>query len=48
MAKGSTEAAMTKADLSWPRMLWRLERLVKHEACGFYRGLPKAFDREPE
>jgi hypothetical protein len=41
MAKGSTEAAMTKADLSWPRMLWRLERLVKQEACDFLRRAAK-------
>ena len=41
MAKGSTAAAMTKADLSWSRMLWRLERLVKQEACDFLRRAAK-------
>ena len=41
MAKGSLEAAMTRADLSWSRMLWRLERLVKQEACEFLRRAAK-------
>ena len=37
MAKDSTEASTTKADLSWPRMLWRLQRVVKQEACDILR-----------
>ena len=41
MAKGSTEAGMTEADLLWSRMLWRLERVVKQEACDFIRRAAK-------